>query len=126
MLAAILKKRFCTYYSFVTKVMCTKFGVERPASHFSQGRPLEMVTILEKKVDEKQHLNTKVAVCQIWLRKSQRSRRSRRTLTHTERQTRLRACTPSALLDPLQVVNKCITILSCKLSLSFDNAPTQG
>ena len=24
----------CTYYSFVTKVMCTEFGVERPTSHF--------------------------------------------------------------------------------------------
>ena len=32
-------EKSCTYYSFVTKVMCTKFGAERPTSHFSQGRP---------------------------------------------------------------------------------------
>ena len=45
-------------------VMCTKFGVERPTSHFSQGGPLEMpailVAILGKKVYEKRHLITKV------------------------------------------------------------------
>ena len=27
-------KESFTYYSFVTKVMCTKCGAERPASHF--------------------------------------------------------------------------------------------
>ena len=53
-----------TYFYFVTKVMCTKCGAERPTSHFSQGRPLAMaailVAILEKKVDEKLHLNAKI------------------------------------------------------------------
>ena len=24
----------CTYYSLVSEVMCTKFGAERPTSHF--------------------------------------------------------------------------------------------
>ena len=55
----------CTYYSFVTKVMCTKFGAERPTSHFSKGRPLAMAAILAatlggKRADEKLHLNAKV------------------------------------------------------------------
>ena len=36
----------CTYYSFVSKVMCTKFGAERSASHFTQGVPLAMAAIL--------------------------------------------------------------------------------
>ena len=57
-------KKSCTYYSFVSKVMCTKSGTERTTSHSSQVRPLEMsatlATILGKKVDEKLHLNTKV------------------------------------------------------------------
>ena len=45
MLAAIWDF-FCKYQSFVTKVMCTKFGAERPTSHFSQGGPLAMAAIL--------------------------------------------------------------------------------
>ena len=52
-------EKSCTYYSFVTKVMCTKCGAEGRTSHFSQGRPLEMAAmlaaILGKKVDEKLH-----------------------------------------------------------------------
>ena len=53
----------------------------------------------------------KGTVCQIWLRKSQQSRRSRRTLKQTDRQTRLEACLTSAPLDPLQVVNYCVGII---------------
>ena len=46
MLAAISGKKSCTYYSFVMKIMCTKFGAERPTFHISQGRPLVMAAIL--------------------------------------------------------------------------------
>ena len=33
-MAAMLGKKSCTYYSFASKVMCTKCGAERPTSHF--------------------------------------------------------------------------------------------
>ena len=39
-------KKSRTYYSFVTKVMCTKFGAERSTSHFLQRRPLEIAGML--------------------------------------------------------------------------------
>ena len=61
-------EKSCTYYSFVIKVMCTKFGAERPTSNFSQGGPLEMAAILAailgKKVDENRHLITKILYAQ--------------------------------------------------------------
>ena len=39
-------KRSYTHYSFVTKVMRTKVGAERPTPYFSEGKPLEMVAML--------------------------------------------------------------------------------
>ena len=56
MLVAILGKKSCTYYSFVSKVMCTKygaFGAERPTANFAQGRPLATVAILVAIVETK-------------------------------------------------------------------------
>ena len=46
MLAATLGKTICTYFSFVSKVLCTKYGAERPTSYFSQDRPFAMAAIL--------------------------------------------------------------------------------
>ena len=55
---------FDKYLAFVTKVMCIKFGAEKPTSNFSQGGPLAMTAILAailgKIVDEKRHLITKI------------------------------------------------------------------
>ena len=46
------------------KILCTRFGAERPTSHFSQDMPFTMVVILavilEIRVDEKLHLNATV------------------------------------------------------------------
>ena len=65
-LATIMEKKSCTYYSFVTMVMCTKCGAETLAYNLSQLRPLAMAAILAallgKKTDEKLHLNARHCV----------------------------------------------------------------
>ena len=63
-----------------------------------------LAAILGKKVDEKRHLITKILYAKFGLERAN----GLGVGGHTHRQTRLKACLPSAPLDPLQVVNYCV------------------